>query len=188
MGKWSAEAKQRWSEKCKQTGCNNTNMQPLTKEQLEKRRSVSNKYWSSLENREKFSRLMKQVVKENPDSYSKSNVSGRCKLYEISDSSGKLVKVKGTWELKVAAYLNSKNIKWTNDIEPIPYKWNNSWHLYFPDFYLTEHKIFIEVKGYQTDRDLAKWKSLSNLIVLKKSDILSLADGRAGALSGLISC
>lgn len=60
--------------------------------------------------------IMKQVVLDNPDSYSYSNISGRVKIYTING-----VKVKGTWELLVAASLNKLNLCWTNKISPLAY-------------------------------------------------------------------
>ncbi len=114
---------------------------------------------------------MKRKVLENPDSYSKENVSGRVKMYEINDSFG-ATKVKGTWELAVAEWLNSNNIRWTNKIEPYKYNWNNNWHFYFPDFLLLDKNILIEVKGFETDRDICKWQSVDKkLIVIRKNDI-----------------
>jgi hypothetical protein len=109
---------------------------------------------------------MKSVVKNNPDSYSINNVSGRAKIYEYNG-----VKLKGTWEVKIATVLDKYNIKWSNNIKPFNYYWNNNWHLYFPDFYLEEYNLYLEVKGYQRYRDIEKWKVLNNLIVVKKYDI-----------------
>lgn len=120
---------------------------------------VNQNYWSDNLHRQKHSELMHKIVKNNPDSYSSSNVSGRVKMYEVMSSTG-LTKVKGKWELRIANWLNENNIKWTNNIEPYKYFWNNSWHLYFPDFLLLNNDTIIEVKGYETDRDKAKWKSV----------------------------
>lgn len=129
--------------------------------------------WTA-EKRALKSAKMKEVVKDNPDSYSKNNVSGRVKMYEVSDSFGKTT-VKGTWELKVATWLNDNNIKWTNKITPISYYWNDSWHLYFPDFHMIDTDTLIEVKGYETDRDIAKWQSVNKqLFVIRKSDMSNL--------------
>lgn len=127
---------------------------------------ATTKYFANPENRKKHSDIMLEAVKKHPDSYSASNVSGRVKSYEVGEFT-----VKGTWELEVANYLNANGIKWTNIIEPIPYDWNGKVHSYFPDFYLTDFDVYIEVKGYQRDRDLAKWKSLDNLIILKHKEI-----------------
>ena len=129
-------------------------------------------YWTE-DKRKQFSNIMKQTVLKNPDSYSKNNVSGRVKMYEINSPYG-LTKVKGKWELSVAIYLNKNNIKWTNDITPFQYYWNNNWHFYFPDFYLIDKDIFLEVKGYKTDRDDAKWSVVKNLIVIDKNNINNL--------------
>lgn len=64
-------------------------------------------------------------------------------------------------------------IKWTNKIsEKIYYIWENKKRIYYPDFYLPEFDIYIEVKGYERPRDLAKWEVIKNkLIIFKKNDI-----------------
>lgn len=118
------------------------------------------------EQKKQHSIRMKKAVIDNPDSYSARNVSGRTPTIEYNG-----FYLKGSWELLVAKYLDNLNIKWTNKINGISYEWNNTSHLYFPDFYLTEHDIYIEVKGYERERDRCKWKSLNNLIVIKKKEI-----------------
>lgn len=112
------------------------------------------------------SNRMKEVVKNNPDSYSKKNISGRVKNIEYE---GYIFK--GNWELEVGKFLLEYNIKFEQPENPIPYFWNNDWHLYFPDFYLPEYDKFIEVKGYERERDLAKWAVVKNLIIIKHKEI-----------------
>jgi hypothetical protein len=109
---------------------------------------------------------MKRAVLENPYSYSANNVSGRTPIIEYNG-----FYLKGSWELMVAKYLDKLDIKWTNKFDGIPYEWNGSEHLYFPDFYLTEHDTYIEVKGYERERDRCKWRVLDNLIIIKKKEI-----------------
>ncbi len=111
-------------------------------------------------------KAMKQVVRDNPDSYSASNVSGRVKTIEYNG-----FKLKGSWELEVAKSLDEHNIKWTNIISGIEYEWDGDVHLYFPDFYLPEYDLYIEVKGYERERDRAKWKAVDNLVVIKQKQI-----------------
>lgn len=182
-GKWSEERKKAWSEKCRLTKANNKGKKEATAEEKELKRlrsiEYNKKYWTP-ERRAEQSARMKQKVLENPDSYSKSNVSGRVKTYDVVDSNGP-TKVKGLWELKVANWLNDNKIRWTNTIEPYKYQYKDSWHLYFPDFLLIDSDTLIEVKGYQTDRDIEKWKSVDKkLIVIKKKDLLSLEKSIAG--------
>lgn len=124
------------------------------------------------EQREKHSIAMKKAVLENPESYSKSNVSGRVKMYEYDGKT-----FKGTWELEVAKSLSVSCIEYTNDVTPIPYVFEGREHLYFPDFYIPSFDLYIEVKGYERDRDLAKYSSLSNLIVLREEDINRIKRG-----------
>ncbi len=176
-GKWTDEQKKAWSDKCKLTKINNKNKKEYSSEEKEAARlrsiEINKKYWTA-EKRAEQSARMKQKVIDNPDSYSKNNVSGRVKVYEVISTAGP-TKVKGLWELAVAEYLNENNIKWTNKIEPFKYYWNNNWHLYFPDFLLLETDTLIEVKGYQTDRDIAKWNAVNKqLIIIKKQDLKNL--------------
>lgn len=142
----------------------------------ETREKIGNKSrgvkWSE-ERKKEHSLIMSKIASENPDSYSSNNVSGRVKMYSVINTQGEIVNVKGSWELLVAEYLNINNIKWTNIInEEIYYEWNNQTRRYYPDFYLIEYDIYIEVKGYERDRDLAKWQTLKNrLLILKKDEI-----------------
>lgn len=108
-----------------------------------------------------------------PESYSANNVCGRTKLIEVEDSFGNIVKVNGGWEKLVADYLNANNIKWTNKIDKkIYYFWNGSNRIYYPDFYLPDYNKYIEVKGYQRERDLIKWETIKDrLIIIKQKEI-----------------
>jgi hypothetical protein len=136
---------------------------------------INKDYWSNIKNREKHSVLMADVVKNNPESYSSNNVSGRVKMYNTFDFYGE-TKVKGKWELAVATWLNDNLINWTNRIKPYNYFWNNSWHLYFPDFLLLDNNVIIEVKGYETERDREKWKSVidKQFFLIKQNEINNL--------------
>lgn len=134
-----------------------------------KSKETNAKYWTP-ENRQKHSRLMKRIVADDPESYSTNNVSGRVKNIEYNG-----YKVKGSWELIVAQVLDKYNITWTNNVSGYEYYWNGTKHLYFPDFYLPEYNVFIEVKGYQRDRDLCKWKDFPyDLMILKENEINEL--------------
>lgn len=138
----------------------------LTKEQR-LRISERNKLqkWDD-QRRLRHSQAMKKAVLNNPESYTSSNVCGRTKIYEYAGE-----KFHGKWEVEVAKWFDKNNIKWQRKVDPFSYYWNNAWHLYFPDFYLPLHNVFVEVKGFETDRDRAKWESVKNLIVFKKREI-----------------
>lgn len=127
----------------------------------------------SAEQKEKISESMKRAVLNNPDSYSASNVSGRTKTVEY-----KGFKLKGKWEIETAKWFDSKGIKWTNIIQiPFEYFWEGSIHYYFPDFYLEELDLYVEVKGYERERDREKWKSVERIIILKKEEIQRIKEG-----------
>jgi hypothetical protein len=115
---------------------------------------------------------MRQAVLNNPDSYTANNVSGRTPIILHNG-----FKLKGSWEVAVAKWLDNQYIEWTNIIDGIEYEWNGSTHLYYPDFYLPTVGRYIEVKGYERPRDLAKWSVVSGLIVLKQPEIVKIRKG-----------
>jgi len=143
------------------------------KKLAESARKQMTDFYKDENNRKLWSDKMLKAVRDNPDSYSKNNVSGRVKMYEINGT-----KVKGTWELQVAEFLNKNNIKWTNDIKGIEYFWDGKERLYFPDFYLPEMNMYIEVKGYERERDHAKWKAVDNLIIIREKEIKEIKDDK----------
>ena len=114
---------------------------------------------------------MKNVVKSNPESYTKNNVVGRVKNIEY-----KGVKLKGSWELLFAQWLDKNSIEWKHEAKAFEYEWNGS-RLYFPDFYLPQLDLYVEVKGYETERDRQKWKVVPNLLVIKKKEIEQIKRG-----------
>lgn len=129
-------------------------------------------YMETEEYKREQSARMLQAVRENPDSYTKNNVCGRVKIVEYNG-----VKLKGQWELKVARWLDSQNISWENEPRGFDYYWNNSTRKYYPDFYIPEHDVYIEVKGYKTERDDAKWTHFpGHLVVVDKKYIDKLED------------
>jgi hypothetical protein len=129
------------------------------------------KYWTP-EHRQEHSEKMSKVVLQRPESYSSKNVCGRTKGIPFLDSYGNHVVLNGKWELCVVEYFNNNNIKWTKKIDAFPYLWKNTWHLYFPDFLLTEFDKYIEVKGFERERDRCKWRHFPHkLIILKQKEI-----------------
>jgi hypothetical protein len=139
----------------------------------EKSKIAQKRIWTK-EKRLEHSIKMKSIVDLNPTVYSSKNVCGRVKTINTIDSFGNKTTCLGRWEFLVIEYLNSNNIRWINKIdENFQYFWNGSYHRYFPDFKLIDYKdTFIEVKGYERDRDRAKWKSFPHkLIILKEKEI-----------------
>lgn len=140
---------------------------PVVSDITRKKLSISakNQIWDDCR-RKKLSERMIQAVIDNPESYSSSNVNGRIKKCVYNDQI-----FDSNWEVIVAKFLDKNNIKWIRPLNGFEHIWNNSIHIYYPDFYLTDYNLYIEVKGYIRDRDLFKWKTIPNLIVLKKEEI-----------------
>lgn len=130
--------------------------------------SSSSRLWSD-DQKVKHSKIMSDVVRRNPNVYS--NKQRRT----IQDYKG--CKFDSSWEVIVAKSLDGNNVEWERVINPIEYVWEGKVHLYFPDFYLKQYSIFVEVKGYKTDRDIEKWKSVKNLLIIEKKEIRQILKG-----------
>ena len=114
---------------------------------------------------------MKKVVEKNPESYTSSN-RGRTKQIVYNG-----IKFQGSWELEFYKWCEKNSVECKRNEKGFPYEWNGK-RTYYPDFYLSEHDAFVEVKGYKTDRDDAKWKQFpEKLLVVDKKDIDSIRKG-----------
>lgn len=80
----------------------------------------------------------------------------------------------GKWELAYAKWLDKNNVKWIKCKESFEYFYENSTRRYTPDFFIIDENIYVEIKGYQTDKDKAKWSQFpkdKTLKVLFKNDL-----------------
>ena len=92
---------------------------------------------------------------------------------------GKTVSMDSTWEVAMAERLDELGVKWMcNPNIKLKYL-SKSRRLrnYIPDFYLPEHDLYIEVKGYWTDAARHKMKSVLalnpvKLLVLESLDAI----------------
>lgn len=121
------------------------------------------------ETKKQISNSMKLVVKENPESYSGGYNRGRVKSLLCSNG----FNVLGEWERSFVEYCVEHNIKIEQPNVGFSYQWNGN-RTYFPDFYLPETDQWVEIKGLQTERDLAKWDSIRNI---HKKNLLVLSGG-----------
>lgn len=110
------------------------------------------------ETKNKIRVSMARVSRERPESYAGNYNRGYVKM--IVSSNG--FKVLGNWELFFVETCLENNIEILQPNLGFSYVWNGE-RTYYPDFYLPEYDLWIEIKGHQTDRDLAKWQSLRDI-------------------------
>jgi len=155
-------------------------MSTETKEKISKLSTKSNNiYWADPKNRKRQSNRMKQAVMENPAAYTSSN-RGRTKQIIING-----IKLQGQWEVDFYQWATSQGLATEKVEQGFPYIWNDNQHAYFPDFYIPSLNIYIEVKGYETDRDRAKWLHFPyKLCIIKAKEIKQI---RNGCFNGLVA-
>lgn len=121
----------------------------------------------SKEERQRISESMKRAVAEGrqrtPKPYGRA-----CITYNG-------IVLQSKWELQVAVYLDENNIKWERPTEGHAYIFEGDMHSYFPDFYLPERNLYIEVKGWVQPKDVCKWEQFKhNLLIIDKDNIKNL--------------
>jgi hypothetical protein len=80
----------------------------------------------------------------------------------------------GSWEVELARWFDSEKIEWIRNQESFPYFFEKD-RKYIPDFYLPQIDCYVEVKGWKTAKDDAKWSHFpKRLIVLSGTDLQNL--------------
>lgn len=119
----------------------------LTKETDERVRNIAEKSSESILNKVKL------------DTWH--NSFGKSKLVEYNG-----ISFHGNWEVEFAKFLDKHKISWIRSTKKFNYIFENKNRFYTPDFYLTDLDIYIEVKGYPTEKDYAKWNQFPNNLKL----------------------
>lgn len=98
---------------------------------------------------------------------------GRCEKIDYNSPIAGLIKVDGTWELAVAQYLDQQQLRWTRNTKKFDYVDDSgNKRKYTPDFYVESWGAYLEIKGYETDLDRAKWRNFpEKLVVWKKKEL-----------------
>lgn len=101
---------------------------------------------------------------------------GRCKKITYTSPVAGTVFLDGTWELKVAEWLDKQNYKWIRNTKRFQYtNLKGSISHYTPDFWVDEFNAYLEVKGYETSLDRCKWSQFNEpLLVWKKNKLQEL--------------
>jgi len=84
-------------------------------------------------------------------------------------------KFHGAWEVEYAKWLDSQAIRWRRPTEKFKYEFDAKTRYYTPDFYLIAEQQYVEIKGYPTEKDFAKWEAFPlSLKILNGQDLFSL--------------
>lgn len=87
------------------------------------------------------------------------------------------VDLHGKWELNYAMWLDINNVKWERCSRSFDYIFEGKCRKYTPDFFLTDQNVYVEIKGYKTKKDEAKWNQFPAdyfLQILLKEDLIKL--------------
>ena len=138
---------------------------PVTESQRQKLSdNAKGRKWTT-ESKKKLSKSMKIAVDNNPESYNSSN-RGRTKevLYDG-------IKFHGNWEVEFYKWAKENDLDPQRNSKAFEYSWQGT-RKYFPDFYLPALNAYVEVKGYETERDHCKWEDFpETLYIVKKAEI-----------------
>lgn len=125
---------------------------------------------------------MRNAVKKHPESYL-----GRWRRQSVRY---KGIAYDSSWEVFVKKYFDRFDVKSLRKFKrTFSYYWNGSDRVYKPDFFLPEYRLYVEVKGMVTDRDIAKWKQFATdrrLLILTRKSLRRIISGSALGLKSKI--
>lgn len=85
------------------------------------------------------------------------------------------VYLRSTYELEYVKWLDCNNIRWKQNSTKFPYHWNGVIRYYYPDFFLIDMNKYVEIKGYKTEQDVAKWEDFPyELEILYGIDLIKM--------------
>ena len=117
----------------------------------------------------------KHISEKVSETVSKKLIEGNWHTYsDVKKIRYKDIKFDSSWEVKYAQWLDANNIPWERCKSRFAYTYNNVKKHYTPDFYLHTLDEYIEIKGYETEKDHAKWNQFPSnckLTVLRESDL-----------------
>jgi hypothetical protein len=127
-------------------------------------------------NRKRSPELLAQIAKSVSNTVKRKVAEGtwHTSLAKKMHHNYKGIDLHGTWELKYAQWLDAKGIVWERCKTQFTYTFEDAQRRYTPDFYLVESDTYIEIKGYATAKDAAKWSQIPagiKLQVLKEQDL-----------------
>lgn len=119
----------------------------------------------------KLSQKTKQKIKE-------SKLGRKNPMFGIPSPQGKQkiyknIKLRNSWEVKYAQYLDKNNIEWEYEYKTFDLGEST----YTPDFYLPERDAYIEIKGFWRTKDKKKFKLFKTIytsiqiIVLQEKEL-----------------
>lgn len=123
--------------------------------------------------RNKISALMKARYASGWES-----TAGRCKKYKYFSESAGHISVDGTWEITFCQFADALKLQWHRNKKRFSYiKPDGTHSTYQPDFFVDSWGIYVEVKGYETKLDHAKWSQFNEpLLILRKTEIGKMAE------------
>ena len=153
----------------------NRQIQTMTDEGKDRSRKANQeknqRIWNDPDYRKKHQAAMRRAVEQNPESYTSAN-RGRTKQIEYDG-----IKFQGRWELDFYIWAKKEGLDPQRNTQGFAYTWNGE-RTYFPDFYIACLDAYIEIKGYETDRDQAKWHQFpKKLLIIKEQQIRDIRNG-----------
>lgn len=118
---------------------------------------TQNRVWTK-DARRNLSLSMKEAVVKSPESFALKNWRHRSVEYNG-------IKYDSAWEVQFAQTCERLGLRWERNTRSFAYTYRGVRN-YFPDFYIKGYRVFVEVKGKQSDRDLCKWRDFTERLLV----------------------
>lgn len=167
------------SETHKQRGHIIGDKNPMKKKSVAAKMSVSRK--KRFQNDEGFRKQHAEIMRNAWKNGKFNGVKvGLCKWYDFIKKNGNTCKVQGLWELTYAKWLDDNDINFVTHKGKLPYEQHGKKKSYYPDFYLPDEDIYVEVKNEyhhslnKEKIDLVRKHNNVKIKLLFKQDLIQL--------------
>lgn len=128
----------------------------------------TSEYWTE-ERRETLRIIAAKRVKDYPEAYSSNNVTRSKKTYYSG------MYFHSNWEIDFYKWAKINNLDIERRVRGFSYKFDNKDKTYFPDFYIKDLNLYVEVKGYERTIDFVKYSSVvssnNKIIIIRRKEI-----------------
>lgn len=142
-----------------------------TREKLSRSSSGDKSHWKTRDpsevalSRRKLRTSMRKAVANNPSEYA-----GRWRKYTCEY---KGVLLDSGWERSFMVASENAGLAVVRNLKGFQYSYRGD-RMYFPDFYVKRFKVFVEIKGRVTRKDLHKWRDFPDrLLVITRISALT---------------
>lgn len=127
--------------------------------------------WANFANIERQRESMRKAAENYPESYNHGHPGRGVKRYVVDG-----ITLTGKWEVDFYIWARDNGLNPKRPEKGFKYEYDGV-RTYYPDFYIESLDLYVEVKGWESERDHAKWLQFpKKLIIIRQQEIKQIRE------------